>query len=393
MHIDKSLRNTISPHVRRRALESTGQPPPMEGANTGNLLSAGVGRGMSVATVPQGIAMDPISLSSLQEPLRLQQQQQQQDRFLASGAGFGGPLDHTNMMMMMDRGNYNPYTYGQTAYPGYLGQQPDLSMGMNPQMSQYLQFLALQRQTGGGYFPLPTPQHPPLGLGLDRFPNSMGLMSVMGNARLDPAAAMGVSQFDLQGGAPMGAPTENHVDVAPSPAVLADGFPERLPVILAQSEDTLKLSSHQVLLRHQIEVFQASEEDVTTHTRGRNKPVVIRQVGIRCRHCAHLPVQRRQKGSTYFPATMLGLYQAAQNMSSTHMQCGLCTEMPAAIKMQFVRLMSTKVASSGAGRPYWADSAKKLGLVDTEEGIYFVRDIPQGVRLKSDSDRDERYKK
>jgi hypothetical protein len=149
-----------------------------------------------------------------------------------------------------------------------------------------------------------------------------------------------------------------------------------LPAVLAQPEDNLKLSSHQVLLRHQISAFEATEDDVSTHTRGRNKPIQLGQIGIRCRHCAHLPLSRRQKGSSYFPATTMGLYQAAQNMSTTHLQCGLCAEMPESIKQEFVRLMSSKLASSGAGRPYWAESAKKLGLVDTEDG---------GIRLRGSS--------
>jgi hypothetical protein len=162
------------------------------------------------------------------------------------------------------------------------------------------------------------------------------------------------------------------------------GVPMRLPVVLAQAEDNTKLSKHQVQLRHQIEAFQATDDDVSTHTRGRNKPIVLGQVGIRCRHCAHMPVCRRQKGSTYFPATLLGLYQAAQNMSTTHMQCGLCMEMPEEIKTQFTSLLSSKAASSGAGRPYWAQSAKKLGLVDTEDGICFIRDLPPGTRIIRD---------
>ena len=153
-----------------------------------------------------------------------------------------------------------------------------------------------------------------------------------------------------------------------------DGHPIDLPAILSLPEDHIKLSTHQVFLRHQIEAFRASVEDISTHTRGRNKPVTTGQIGIRCRHCAHIPVGQRQKGSTYFPATLLGLYQAAQNMSTTHMQCGLCLEMPNEIKQQFAHLISTKVASFGAGRPYWEKAAKKLGFVDTDNGIRFVRD-------------------
>jgi hypothetical protein len=156
-----------------------------------------------------------------------------------------------------------------------------------------------------------------------------------------------------------------------------DGFPRGLPMLIAHPEDKLKLPAHQVFLRHQIEVFRASADDISTHTRGRNKPIMMGQIGIRCRHCAHIPVGRRQKGSTYFPSTTLGLYQAAQNMSTTHLQDVLCSEMPARLRQQFVYLISTKVSSSsGAGRPFWVKSAKKLGLVDTDDGIRFVRDLP-----------------
>lgn len=161
-----------------------------------------------------------------------------------------------------------------------------------------------------------------------------------------------------------------------------DGYPFRLPAILARPDDTDKLSSHQLLLRYQIEVFQATEDDINTHTRGRNKPISLQQVGIRCRHCSCLPVAHRQKGSTYFPATLMGIYQAAQNMSTTHMQCGLCSRMPSEIKNMFARLLPTKVSSTGAGRQAWAAAGQKLGLVDTTHGIYFVRDIPPGVELK-----------
>jgi hypothetical protein len=161
-------------------------------------------------------------------------------------------------------------------------------------------------------------------------------------------------------------------------------LPLSLPISLARlAVDEYKLSEHQNFLRQQIEAFPATEEDVMTHTRGRNKPILLGQVGIRCRHCAHVPVSRRQKGSTYFPSNKLGIYQAAQNMSTAHIQCGLCTEMPEAIKLKFIEIMSTKnpSCSSGAGRPYWAQSATQLGLVDTEEGIRFIRNLPPGIMI------------
>lgn len=164
--------------------------------------------------------------------------------------------------------------------------------------------------------------------------------------------------------------------------IVESNIPLSLPVCLSRDEDSFKLSTFQVLLRKQIEAFQATEDDVTTHTRGRNKPISFGQVGIRCLHCAHLPVATRKKGSTYFPAAVLGIYQAAQNMCSTHIQCGLCSKMPDELKSEFARLLTSKVASSGAGRPYWAESAKQLGLVDTQEGgIRFIRSLRPGDRV------------
>lgn len=52
--------------------------------------------------------------------------------------------------------------------------------------------------------------------------------------------------------------------------------------------------------------------------------------------------------------------------------------MPFEMKQQFAGLMSSKVASSGVGRPYWAEAARKLGLVDTPYGIRFRDDVPPG---------------
>lgn len=151
------------------------------------------------------------------------------------------------------------------------------------------------------------------------------------------------------------------------------------PICLALPLDKYKLSDHQQFLRMQIEIFQATEDDVNTHTRGRNRRIHLRQVGIRCRHCAYLPASRREKGSVYFPASTLGIYQAAQNMSTAHIQCGLCPEMPNYIKEHFKVLIATKSFTTGAGRPYWATSAKNMGLVDTSIGIRFKDDIPEGT--------------
>ena len=92
----------------------------------------------------------------------------------------------------------------------------------------------------------------------------------------------------------------------------SNGRAQILPTLLVMEDDQTQLSAYQTLLRYQIEVFRATETDANTHQRGRNKPIRVNQIGVRCRHCAHLPISERARGSSYFPSSVAGVYQAGQ---------------------------------------------------------------------------------
>lgn len=157
-------------------------------------------------------------------------------------------------------------------------------------------------------------------------------------------------------------------------ADIGPDVPESLPAVLALPEDETKLSAYQLLIRNQIEAFSASADTIATHARGRNRPISLNQVGIRCRHCKHLPPNQRKKGSVYFPFSVVGFYQAAQNMGSSHFHGESCHEMSPELKKEFVDILACK-STVGSGKQYWARTALKLGLVDTEEGVRFIRDL------------------
>jgi hypothetical protein len=154
-----------------------------------------------------------------------------------------------------------------------------------------------------------------------------------------------------------------------------------LRILALERDDEIVLTTFQVFLRHHIEPFAATQEDVSSRVRGRHKRVLLHQVGIRCRHCAPIPANQRTKGAVYFPASPMGIYQAAQNMCSTHLQCGLFPEMPESIKTEFALMIGTKTAgsSSAGGRAYWGQCAQQMGLVDTEQGVFAVGTIPDGI--------------
>jgi len=133
--------------------------------------------------------------------------------------------------------------------------------------------------------------------------------------------------------------------------------------------DTENLSDYQILVRQQLEFFEANVEDVESNTQGRKKPVVNGQVGIRCRHCANLPLRARGRGAVYYPAKLSGVYQAAQNMAASHL-CQACQTIPIAIKEDLLKLRQRKDNASG-GKVYWADSAKAQSVIEVDDVLRF----------------------
>ena len=83
----------------------------------------------------------------------------------------------------------------------------------------------------------------------------------------------------------------------------------RAAVTMSRPTDENSLSSYQCLARHHIEIFEAHAIDVERGAQGRNKPIVLGQVGLRCIHCKHLPLKQRARASTYYPARLNGVYQ------------------------------------------------------------------------------------
>jgi hypothetical protein len=141
-----------------------------------------------------------------------------------------------------------------------------------------------------------------------------------------------------------------------------------LSLYLTCDDDTF--SQYQVVIRKCIELFEAHEADVHSNAQGRNRPVVLGQVGIRCRFCAAVPPKERCKGAMYYPSRLVGLYQAAQNLANSHL-VGMCPFVPADIRDQLVSLKDKKSAAGG-GKTEWADRAHNVGVFEDDHGLRFA---------------------
>lgn len=168
------------------------------------------------------------------------------------------------------------------------------------------------------------------------------------------------------------------LDTAPSNAITAitprgilESPRDGRSVDLYMKTDDDILSDHQILIRKQIEFFEAGDVDISTITHGRRKEVFHGQVGIRCKHCRALPPNHRAKGSVFYPATRRAIYQAAQNMVASHFTTS-CSEISKELKLQFIAFQTAKSSAGHGGKKYWSDGAAALGIVEKDDRLRFV---------------------
>lgn len=163
--------------------------------------------------------------------------------------------------------------------------------------------------------------------------------------------------------------------------------------LLASEADEQYLTPIHCFARRHVEVFIANESDLNQPMPGRKKPIVLGQVGLRCVHCACLPSKERVKRAICYPPTVSQIYHAISNMKHDHF--AQCKGLPAAAKEEFSELKASSLRrgtssagknSSGESSPrvsnstaqYYHDSALRMGLCDSEEGIRLKACSQQG---------------
>jgi len=164
-------------------------------------------------------------------------------------------------------------------------------------------------------------------------------------------------------------------DAYPTPVVQtnSDGEAQKC-MSLALPTDNESLSDRQLFVRAEmIELFAATEKDVTArHSKGAQK-LVEGQVGIRCRYCKHLRPRDRSERAVCYPSSISRIYQTVADMQRFHFE--QCKQIPAGVARHYKSLKTTRPRGTGSPQTYWIQSAKLLGLVDTSNGIRLAPDL------------------
>lgn len=149
------------------------------------------------------------------------------------------------------------------------------------------------------------------------------------------------------------------------------------PIPLGIDEDPNWLSEFHVFVRKNlVELCWASSEDVAL--RNASNRVSSHQVGIRCRCCAHLNPSARAQRSSAFPSSIAQIYQSFTMMLRAHFSS--CTEVPPALKEKFLALKSKTTQGATDSKQYWIYSARKLGMVDSDDGIVMTKATTNAAR-------------
>mmetsp|Transcript_3852 Transcript_3852/g.8196 ORF Transcript_3852/g.8196 Transcript_3852/m.8196 type:complete len:611 (-) Transcript_3852:141-1973(-) len=168
---------------------------------------------------------------------------------------------------------------------------------------------------------------------------------------------------------------------------------EFFPLAMPEDDDWLT-PLHCFVRRYCVEVFVATPDDVAAPCMGKRNPVSVSQVGIRCPFCSpervgtnETDIARARENGVVYPSLISRIYNATINLLQRHLRT--CAFVPPEILARYEELKSSN-ARSGASKKYWAESALRLGLVDTPDGIRFVKPsdkdhTPTMVTQKGDS--------
>jgi len=164
---------------------------------------------------------------------------------------------------------------------------------------------------------------------------------------------------------------------APSPILPKFSFEGDRLVPVSTGDETWVMSEYQAYLRTQLAFCETSHTQNQGRAQGRNKPIVPGQVGLICKHCAvHATTTTRNnnnnvRGTVYYPACINRIYQAAQNMATSHL-IKSCPNMDAVTRSHLQLLRDRKETANG-GKRYWADGCAGLGLYETKDGLRLRR--------------------
>lgn len=145
-------------------------------------------------------------------------------------------------------------------------------------------------------------------------------------------------------------------------------------LLLACPDDEEVLPPLHCFIRRQIQVFTATDAELSQPAPGRKNPIQLGQVGIRCIHCAKSNL--RVKRSVCYPSSVKRLYSSVSDMKFDHF--GVCPSIPKDLQEIYTQLKAQNDSfksrrhrsSNKSTAQHYHDSAIAMGLKDGQTGVF-----------------------
>ena len=164
-----------------------------------------------------------------------------------------------------------------------------------------------------------------------------------------------------------------------------------LPLRLGTKEDKYRLGETECFVRHSLEVFTANTKDdvnrlVLDHT---TMAVKIGQVGLRCLSCySKCSTGTMPENSVYYPRNILSINKAVRDFKRSHLHmCPNTIQEPTIKKLK----LNNNTYTSKACSNYCVESAKGIGMYDTENGIRIINRAFLDGKTEENKDLNSEY--
>ena len=161
---------------------------------------------------------------------------------------------------------------------------------------------------------------------------------------------------------------------------------------LSIASDLTFLDAVHIFLRSAcIEVFAATEDDITAQGRG-SRPTKVGQVGLRCIHCKDIHRQDLAKQAVCFPSKCDTIFESVRNYRRLHLEVCPCIPDEMKVKYRYLIQIQDDISlplkkPNRMIKAYYAEAASELGLVDTPDGLAFSGSQPPNDRTGAPSQR------
>jgi len=194
--------------------------------------------------------------------------------------------------------------------------------------------------------------------------------NIIGGGAVSDRTNVGVGVGVVGGSVGLGVPPVV-VPRKPSTTTTSGICPFQFPMVMYQEIDNRFISPFECLLRKELLIFEADDDDVLLSSQSRN--VKVGQVGLRCRHC--VCSARYIDRATWYPQNVKQMDSIFDIIFEQHFRVN-CALIPQGLKQTLVLSQRSRDSfhlvndrGNPFGDSYWSEQMKTLGAYEDGNGV------------------------